>query len=841
MSSSGSSSEVDVRWGLVRSHLEKLLEMTEAERAAYIAARLGDRPDIRSEVEELLQAEAESELLEQSAEQRLPGLMAELAPRELENEPEEDPEIGSQIGPWVLQSVLGEGGMGRVYLAERQGDGFLQRAALKILRHHLDSPEALSRFSTERSVLARLAHPAIASLVDGGRTDDGRPYVVMEYVEGTALDRYCDTHRLPLSSRIRLICDICEAVELAHRRLVIHRDLKPSNVLVTPEGKVKLLDFGIAKVLDPSAESPNTVFSSPLTPAYSSPEQRFGGPVTTAVDVYSLGVMLWELLLGIRPPQGNGTQDVGFRALQPSRCLGDQASAGLADALAARATTRSALRRQLRGDLDAILTQAVAENPADRYSGPGALAADLERFLHGLPVVARRSSLSERLGKFARRNPVGFLASALAVFFLVVGGGGCLFLAHQATLERDHAQRQAARARGAMDLTRSLFAIPGRGNRGEQQLTLRQLLLRAEERLDADPKADPEMLLEVFAVLTDLYESSGLYPDAVRVAERAVRLAQDEIGDASVESGLALDRLGLTWIRAGEPNRGIQHLETALGVLEAKLGRAAPEVLEVLRHISYVAGVREYKETERLRRDILERERVRSAGQDTLGLAQALNDHARVLYFSGRGESALRQLDEAWHIRQRMGSTVGELAVILNNRAMVEASLGRGATAESTARKALELVSKDSDRPEALAARPWTRLARSLRIQGKHREALQAAERAVSLSRVHYAKSHPYATSARLIRGELLCDQDDYAAAERDFEAALVGIGLSYPDHSWKVGEVRVSLALCRIRQGGEAEARRMLQASRERIVAELGPETPIGRNAMLILNNENQ
>ncbi len=840
MSSSESSSELGSRWVIVRSHLETLLEMTAVEREAYLASVLGDRPDIRAEVEELLQAEAAAlGLLEQPAEQRLPGLMAELVPLQLVDELEEDSEVGSQIGPWVLRSVLGEGGMGRVYLAERQGDGFLQRAALKILRHHLDSQEALSRFRTERSVLARLTHPAIASLVDGGRTDDGRPYVVMEYVEGIALDRYCDDHRLPSSSRIRLICDICEAVDLAHRRLVIHRDLKPSNVLVTPEGKVKLLDFGIAKVLDPAEESQTTIFSSPLTPAYSSPEQRLGGPVTTAVDVYSLGVMLWELLLGIRPPQGRGKKDAGFREQQPSRCLGEHSSAGVSQAMTDRATTATALRRQLRGDLDAVLTKAIAEDPVDRYGGPGALAADLERFLQGLPVAARQSSLFEKLGKLAKRNPSGFLASVLAVVFLIAGGGGCLYLAHQATLERDHAQRQAARARGAMDLTRSLFGIPTRGDRGEQQLSLHELLLRAEDRLNTDQMADPEMLLEVFAVLTDLYESSGLYSDAVRVAERAVQLARDKVGEGSVESGLALDRLGLTWLRAGEPNRGIRHLQSALETLEAKLGRAAPEVLGVLRHISYIAGVREYKETARLRRDILERERIRSAGKDTLGLAQALNDHSRILYFSGRGESALRELDEAWHIRQRIGSTVGELAIILNNRSMVEAGLGRGAAAEASARAALDLVSQASDRAETLTARPLTRLARSLRIQGKHREALQAAERAVSLSRTHYAESHPYATSARLIRGELLCDQEDYPAAELDFEAALAGIGLSYPDHSWKVEEVRASLALCRFRQGDEVAARRMLRASREHIVAELGPETPIGQGAMLILNGD--
>ncbi|RKY20162.1 MAG: hypothetical protein DRQ55_08640, partial [Planctomycetota bacterium] len=329
-----------------------------------------------------------------------------------------DPWLGRTLGAWTLEALLGEGGMGRVYSARRSDGGFEQRAAIKLLRVGLVGAAAQGRFEHERATLARLEHPGNARLLDGGSTEDGVPWLAMELVQGQALDEACDESQLGVAARVALVARVCDAVAFAHAQLVVHRDLKPSNVLVDGEGEPRLLDFGIAKVLDDERDAALTVDGAvPRTPGYASPEQVRGESVGTASDVYSLGVLLYELLTGASPYVVSEDSVAAVeravteqQAVRPSRATTLHAPA--------RGTSEQRLRRQLSGDLDNILLKALAKEPARRYASAAGLADDLRRYLGGLPVLARAPTLSYHLSKFVRRHRT---ACALGALLLALG------------------------------------------------------------------------------------------------------------------------------------------------------------------------------------------------------------------------------------------------------------------------------------------------------------------------------------------------------------------------------------------------------------------------------------
>ncbi|HNC99766.1 MAG TPA: serine/threonine-protein kinase, partial [Myxococcota bacterium] len=328
---------------------------------------------------------------------------------------------GRRIGPYRLTGELGEGGMGVVYLAERVDQAFEQKVAVKVLRRGLESTEMQARFRRERQILARLEHPNIARILDGGTTEDGVPWLGMELVDGEPIDQWCDQRRLSVDERLRLFQKVCAAVDYAHRNLVVHRDLKPSNILVTDAGEPKLLDFGIAKVLLEGSDLSETR-SGPtaMTPRYASPEQVRGQSVTTASDVYTLGVILYELLTGQAP--------YTLKTAQPAeleRVIGQELPAAVSVAvLRAGSSTPTGesparLARRLRGDLDTILEKALAKEPERRYASVQQLQEDLDRHLGGLPVLARRDSRGYRLGRFVQRNlPWVITGSAFMIFLL---------------------------------------------------------------------------------------------------------------------------------------------------------------------------------------------------------------------------------------------------------------------------------------------------------------------------------------------------------------------------------------------------------------------------------------
>src|SRR5262245_29933664 len=404
-------------WKRLRVAFEGALGLDLEERARYLDEVCREEPALRAELEELFRRDRQGD-------PRLrPPWHAELepvAPGAVAHE---------RIGPYELERVIGHGGMGTVYLARRADEHFQKRVALKLIRRGMDTEDILRRFRTERQVLADLEHPGIARLLDGGATEDGRPYLVLEYVEGEPIDAFCDRARLGVRPRLELFRALCAALQHAHDHHVVHRDLKPSNILVTASGQPKLLDFGIAKVLDPGQPGTDRTLTAQrfLTPEYASPEHIRGGAISAASDVFGLGVILYELLTGHRPHEAAvDTPAALARAIceedppPPSESARRPVTTpdGPREPAELRAATTGSLRRELRGDLDTIVLTALRKGPERRYSSVAALSEDVGRYLAGQTVHARRDTWRYRSVKWVQRNPA--MSGALAITSVAV-------------------------------------------------------------------------------------------------------------------------------------------------------------------------------------------------------------------------------------------------------------------------------------------------------------------------------------------------------------------------------------------------------------------------------------
>jgi eukaryotic-like serine/threonine-protein kinase len=405
-------------WAEVKRLFHAALDLPGPDRLPYVRREAAGNDTVLREVESLLAAEAESTgLLDAGAADYLPVT-----------------EIGRRIGPYQIVDEIGAGGMGAVYLAERTGE-FRQRVALKLIRPGMDSGMFVSRFHRERQILAALDHPNIARLLDGGAADDGRPYFVMEHVAGKPLHDWCAQHAVSTEQRLRLFLDVCAAVEYAHRRLVVHRDLKPANILVTDDGTVKLLDFGIAKLLGSETAAETVALTEMgghlMTPEYASPEQVRGLPVTTATDIYSLGVILFELLAGRLP--------YAFETRSPAEV--ERVVATTDPPSPSAVAAQPAMARRLTGDLDVIVLKALEKEPERRYHSVEQFGADIRRHLEGAPILARPQTWRYRSGRFIRRNRIAVAAAVLVALSLTGGLAAALWQAHIARQQRARAER----------------------------------------------------------------------------------------------------------------------------------------------------------------------------------------------------------------------------------------------------------------------------------------------------------------------------------------------------------------------------------------------------------------
>ena len=419
------------RWNRVKEIFAAALEREAVLRAAYIEQACAGDDELRTEVVSLIEAhETAGDFIEEEAAQRV-GLASEHSRKDW---------IGRRLGPYRIVAEAGRGGMSQVFKAVRDDQQYEKQVAIKLLKPGLDTDSLLRRFKAERQILAQLSHPNIAHLLDGGATEEGAPYLVMEYIEGKPIDMYCDERQLSVNERLDLFRSLCSAVHYVHQHLMVHGDLKGGNVLVTGQGVVKLLDFGIAKLLNPAPgsgrEEPRATSFLALTPEYASPEQVRGEPITTASDIYSLGVVLYRLLSGALPYKATGSttwalaKQICEQDPQPPSVTANEATTGYGRFV-----------KILRGDLDNVVLKALKKAPEERYPSADELAEDLRRYLRGFPVVARPDTTGYRVRKFAQRHKSAAVAASLFVFALIAGIATTSWQAHRANVERLRAER----------------------------------------------------------------------------------------------------------------------------------------------------------------------------------------------------------------------------------------------------------------------------------------------------------------------------------------------------------------------------------------------------------------
>lgn len=734
--------------------------------------------------------------------------------------------IGERLGAWCITEHIADGGMGAVYRAERADGEYQQRAAIKLLNPAFVSAQAKARLEAERQILAGLAHPNIARLLDGGRTDDGVPYLVLEYVDGEPIDAWCDRRGLDTRERLQLMAKVCRAVDYAHRNLVVHRDLKPSNILVDARGEPQLLDFGIAKLVEGGAGLTRSGHRV-LTPSHASPEQITGGPVTTATDVYALGVLLYDLLAGRAPYANEPSSAValareiveGFPAPPSSAVTGNSSRRIAAARARGERLTPARLARELAGDLDNIVLMALRKEPERRYDSARALAEDIERHLAHLPVRARPDSLGYRAAKLFRRHRVAVPVSALAL--LLALGAGAWFtwrLAH----ERDVALAAEARASKAADFTASVLGRTSATEDAMRLVSVRELLDRAAERLEQELGGEPEVELRVRLALGDAYNSWGAYDEGYAQALAALELAED-LG-AARQRAIGLRLLGAVTHGLGRLEESLDWTERAETAWR-QIGTQAEHASALTDLALALNGLRRRTEAEPVFREALAKLRRAHPG-DHGDIAWTLNNLAWGLHAMGRLDEAAPLYEEALAMQERLRSPQFELAQTRKNLGGLHFDRGELALAETMWRATLaEFESVFGDGGHAAVAGAQVLLARVALLRGDTDESVRLTRLALETNRASVGENHRWTARTLLLHGLARLQAGDLDAADQLLHQSLaVRRGVLPSGHS-EFADAHLGLGLLAMARGDALAAERELRAGREVIAALASPD----------------
>jgi eukaryotic-like serine/threonine-protein kinase len=758
------------RWRTLSPYLDDALEIPTRERGAWLESIFARDAALAVDLKKLL---VEQDLIQGS------GFLEE--PVSLASGAALTPSLAGQtIGTYRLVSLMGQGGMGSVWLAERCDGRFQGRAAVKLLNMGLIGRSGEERFRREGTILARLTHPYIARLIDAGVTPDGQPYLILEYIDGVSIDQYCNDHALTVEQRIRLFLDVLDAVTHAHANLIVHRDLKPANVLVSDNGQVKLLDFGIAKLLQGDGEwegggaTLTRDGANALTPQYAAPEQVAGGAVTTATDVFALGVLLYILLTG-QHPAGSAVQTPAtlIRAIvetEPRR-LSD---AVVSDAQSTDAgahgfrcgATSTRLRRILRGDLDTIVAKALKKNPADRYVSATAFADDLRRLLRHEPISARPDTVTYRVARFTRRHARGVAAAAAAIIVL---SGSTAFYTWRLAQERDRAQREAAKATKVSDLMVGLLmgADPIANRATSEGPTVRGLLDAGAEQARRELVDQPDVQAEILTVLGRVNRRLGAFDTAQSLLEQALVVGRRAYGNEHVRLAQTLNDLGVLLTDKGDYAGAARNLEQAVTMRRALLGPDHPDVAVTLVELGRVYQDQGFNaRAEPLLRESLVIRR-KSLGEDHRETAVSLNAVASVLRLNGDLDGAESLLRRSLDLnRKQRGEYHPNTGTSLHDLGLVAASRGDYAAAESLLRRALAIHRRALGESHPVVATSLNSLSRVLLEQGRNAEAVAALERALAIARPAFGGENQLVAIYTLNLASVHLMRGNFAAAE---------------------------------------------------------------------------
>jgi len=785
------------RWYEIEPLLDRIFDVPADERTAWLRQHCPD-PALRDLIEAALGSTHCIESLERGALHWLPDV----------DEPEPADAAFDAAPPTVagyrVLGFIGAGGMASVFLAERQLPGGPQTVALKLLRVNVHDPHERQRFLREQQILARLQHPNIAQLLDAGFTPTGTPFIALEFVAGDTLLAHCDRERLGLRARLGIFLDVCTAVEHAHRNLVVHRDLKPGNVLVGADGRVKLLDFGIAKSLSGDDDVTRTE-AQRLTRGYAAPEQLAGAAATTAFDVYALGMLLGELLGGRRPLRGDGeASETGFDAAL------DEATAR------ARGLSIVALRRQLHGDLRLIVRSAAQPDPGRRYASVAALRADVFAYLAGTPLQARADTLAYRASTFVKRHA---WAVGLVVLLIAMLMATTVFSAYQAAWAHREAARAAAQARVARDeasradavksFLQGLFdsATPGTATVESAQ----ELLERGRERADRDFGNLPALRVEILGLIGDLERRSGHPERAREPLEQAAAMARQQFGPGDKRT-LHIEYLIAEQADAlGHFREGAERLQRAVDAFH--IG-AQPESADEVQALAWLAGLYErIGDTDRavaLGGQVLALAR-RVLAPDDAALDEALTNVGWILMDAGRAADAVPLLGEALaHKRRRLGEQHADVADALDLLAFAQLRIGRYGEAEASMRAAVAIDEKAYARPHPRVVWHLSDLGVALVLQGKLDEGADCYRRAMAMDRGLFPDGDLNGATTLANIARVLFDQGLNAEAEAAMREAIAQktrlLGADYADNGDDYDEVNLARMLIPLGKLDEAQ-----------------------------------
>ncbi|MCH9651369.1 MAG: tetratricopeptide repeat protein [Deltaproteobacteria bacterium] len=775
------------RWRQIEDIFHQAAALEPAARARYITEAAGGDEDLRREVESLLISSSASD-----------DPVVEVVGKTL-REVAFEGTLQQTFGPYRASRWLGGGNHSDVYLAERTDGEYHAEVAIKVAKRGFPTEDLRRRFRQERQILASLEHPHIARILDGGTTGDGLPFFVMEFVDGEPIDEYCDHRKLSIRKRLELFRSVCSAVEHAHRNLTIHRDLKPSNILVAEGGRPILLDFGIAKLLQPPTTLDQALRTQEgvqmLTPAFASPEQVLGKPLSTSTDVYSLGVVLYDLLCGRPPYELEGLEPKALyetvcesQPAEPSRALRRRdraqgtpqgsAQSRVGAVAEARGETVNGLQQRLQGDLDTIALMALRKEPERRYASVAALSEDIGLYLRHRPIRARKETLSYRSSKLLRRHPYGAATTAALLLAVLVGVLSTMRATSLAQAQRDQAQISEAEAERVTDFMVGLFEVSSPEISLGEEVSALEILDRGAKLIEDELDEQPLSRARLLRAMGRAYHGLGLFPRAQTLLEQASQDREKILGSSHEEVAAGLVDLAKPILAAGDYAQAQQVIEESLEIYRRStstsssrvdLGKA--EALNVLGEIR--TGQGDVAQAEDLYRQALDL-RASRLGLDHLDSLESLNDLAETLFTGGRFEEAESLFGQVLAGRKRRLSEAHPKTIeTLNNIAVVQQAQENFQGAEVTMREVIEDRRRlyGNDHPHVILS--YSNLAQILSSQGKFQEAVGWAEQALDLGIQLHQQDHPRIADLLHSLGGILMDLDRLEDAQRRLSEAL--------------------------------------------------------------------
>lgn len=862
------------RWQRIQAIFEAVTGSARQDRESLLASSCGEDAALRRSVESLLESDQRSED---------PLVSAVGAAAESLLEEHRDRLLGTRIGTHRIVSILGHGGMSTVYRAERDDRQYQQTVAIKVLHCSTLHPSLRNRLHSERHILATLDHPSIARLMDSGVLEDGTPYLVVEHVDGEPMDLYCDNRQLAVRERLELFLEACNALEYAHRNLVVHRDIKAGNIFVTGDGKPKLLDFGIAKLLAPESlmhTLPVTRLQERiLTPENAAPEQILGRPITTATDVYALGVLLYQLLTGRSP-----YRLLSFSQLQLERAIcmdepvrpsqvvtarpGNENETLRERYASRRGLSPERLRARLSGDLDAIVAMAMRKEPDRRYPSVEALALDIKHHLTGLPVRARQGDWGYHTSKFLRRHLLEVLGAGALFVGLAAIAGVTLWQNHRIELAREATAQERDRAQQVSAFLVDVFSQADPFNAQGHDPTAKDLLDRGAQSIIANPSLQPEVRAQLLESIGLAYRRLGQSDRAVPLFEQAVSIRREQRPFDGHRTAAALANLARALTDGGHLVSAEGYLQQALSLSRAADESPSIETADILQQYGQfeLDGKSDPKRAETSLSTALDIYRS-LLGEQNLPVADALSGMASAALWAGNYDLAEQRQRQAIKILQAIAShNHPDYSAALQTLGLILTERGKFHEAEEIMSEALDIERNVFGANNQRVARIESNLGSLYERQGNLPRAIQAAKSAVDVATErlgpnHYKTGyyldalaglyfkandldtaertarqalavylqglpaqHLYIASTRQLLGEILVRRGDFGAAETELRAATdIESALSGAD-SWRTARAQSTLGWVLIQRGQIAEGESMLTAARNRLMATVGP-----------------